>query len=55
MKNLSILEPQIEKHYAYKKNMYVSSDAVICTTWNSDRMYSRYTYLNIKNDFFKKT
>ena len=22
MKNLSIFEPQIEKHYAYKKNMY---------------------------------
>ena len=28
-----------------------SSDALTWTTWNLDRMYSRYTYLKIKNFF----
>ena len=27
MKKLSIFEPQIEKHHAYKKNMYISNNA----------------------------
>ena len=33
MKNLSIFEPQIEKHYAYKKNMYL--DPRLLDTVNS--------------------
>ena len=36
MKNLSIFEPQIQKHYAYKeKNMYVPS----LRTWNANERF----------------
>ena len=33
---------------------YVSNDALIWTAWKVDRMYSIYSYLEIKDNFFKK-
>ena len=53
MKNLSIFEPQIEKHHAYKKNMYlervgVETKSTLLLGHNYPNAYSIFYFDNWK-------
>ena len=56
MKNLSIFEPQIEKHHAYKKNMYLKS-IHLYIDWNRPSITSQSSTSDFRDFclfFFKK-
>ena len=54
MKNLSIFEPQIEKHYAYKKNMYreIIGTAKFAKINSREMSEKKFAKINSSENFF---